>query len=49
MYIVATVRYFTFTRYAGFKKWGFEALSVSENELGGYRVCKHAVVPGPGR
>ena len=27
-------------RYAAFRKWGFETLSVSESELGGYKVCK---------
>ena len=25
-------------RYAAYRKWGFETLSVSESELGGYKV-----------
>ena len=33
-------------RYAAFKQWGFETLSISASELGGYKVRTYVILEG---
>lgn len=37
----ATLSFTSLIRYAAFKKWDFETLSINESELGGYKVYIH--------